>query len=869
MSYLIYQTSNYQISNLSKIFIKLLSFCVVICLLSSFAICETNISKSQHIYKSVPSTISITPYSWPLPSYTKARDLIYSGNSDTAVQFLKKEMCGLFPFGFSATNGYKIYFYYYKLLGDAYSNADEPVDAIDAYRSALAPVPYSTITNSPIPYAKCLYGLGKQFMKIDRLADADEVLSCALSLSSNNFLLSDLYLCRAIRAYNAADLKQMGINAEKSINTKPDYNWKAYHYAALSHYVNQDYINAAETWLAGVNAFISGIPIEHFVEYLDISQPYWKIFSDDDIKELYDLFQSIIIVNSHDSNNYNIISRIINEKIKLEEIFSDKFDGVEISKNIFNNNLSFDRELKEKNRWEQNNNPGIIFSNPILESNQYEHLINCALSAEKNNDYVNALKLYQKIFTNNDALSNSLICVEGYTPTFFAIIRFIDISEKKKETISRDTNRLRALSDNAVKMVMNNKTGEGINTAPEYFFNFLIAKAKLELNPEKQMETLRWARDIYPESLKTQYIDFIGEMNKKKVDNINDLKEFINALKSLPILKPKIQTWRQIEYHILKCVKYFKNVKPKELQDLITEVQFNGLEKSIFDINVGKENGESYANSKALNNPYKQLKIQCDNGNLTSKQNKKLFDFVRKYALTIPATRTHINLIKRSIEEIQYFKMFKRTNSVELTVLCDSSAWLNPKEIYLKLDYLSNAIKMNKTSENKLSNIWQATVIVPSDIQNVGFNFHKTSNSTADKTDWEYKLFIRDEGNGKMETTAFVPRDYTQEVNIECDLNNSDVYDNPYLIYANIGYSTTKADKVKMRDDGKSGDRIAGDSIYTYKIMLSPEILMTSYVFIYDDSDGRHQTINNKYKVKSDKRQITNTINNNLNNLKR
>ena len=180
-------------------------------------------------------------------------------------------------------------------------------------------------------------------------------------------------------------------------------------------------------------------------------------------------------------------------------------------------------------------------------------------------------------------------------------------------------------------------------------------------------------RDIYPESLKTKYIDFIGEINKKKVDNINDLKEFINTLKSLPTLKPKIQTWRQIEYLILKCAKYFKNVKPKNLQDLITEVQLNGLEKSIFDISVGEEDGEQYANSKAFNNPYKQLKTQRDNGSLTSEQNKKLFDFVRKYAFTIPATHTHINLINRSIEEIQYFKMFKRTNSVELTILCDSS----------------------------------------------------------------------------------------------------------------------------------------------------------------------------------------------------
>ncbi len=864
--------------NLSIIFTKQIFFFVVLCSLTLSVMAQNGIKKPQiknikhisttngGILESVPATNSITPFSWPLPSYIEAQNLFSSGNPERAIQLLQEEMSGIFPFGFSATNGYKIYFYYYKLLGDAYSKADKPVGAIDAYRLALAPVPYSTITNSPIPYAKCLYGLGKQFMEINRCGDAEDVMIGALNLSSNNFLLSDLYLCRAIRAYNAADIKQMEINAEKSINTKPDYNWKAYHYAALSHFANQDYVNAAETWLAGVNAFISGVPIEHFTEFLDISQPYWKIFDDNDIKELYDLFQSIIIVNSLSSNNCNVISRVINEKIKLEETFPEKFESEEISKKIFNNNFFIDDEFEEKNKWTRNENLAITFSTRLFKTNQYENLINSALIFEKNKNYNSALKLYERIFTSSDMRLNSDVRVENYTPVFFAIIKFVTIHEENKRTINRDRPMLRVLCEKAEKMIMKNQTENGIYTAPEYFYNFLLARVKLENELEKQIKTLHWARDIYPESSKTAYIDFIDELQQKQIKKIDDLKEIINGVDSLPLLKPRIYVYKQIEYMIQKCIKYFKKVKPKEIQDLIFEVQFNGLKKSIFDINVGEEDGVPYANSKAFNNPYKQLKIQYDNGRLTSEQNKKLFDFVRKNVLTIPATYKHINLIRKSLEEIQYFNIFKRTNDIELIILCNSSAWLNPNEIYLKLDYLPNAIKMIKINEQ--SNLWRTVVNVPAKIENISFNFYKTINPKLEKIDWNYKVLVRDEGDGKMEVSAFVPRDYTQELNIECDLNNSDVYDAPYLIYVNIGNSTTAADKVKMRDDGKNGDREAGDNIYSYKISILPEMLMTSYVFIYDDSEGKHQTVNNEYKVQSDKRQITNTIYKLLNNLK-
>ena len=255
-----------------------------------------------------------------------------------------------------------------------------------------------------------------------------------------------------------------------------------------------------------------------------------------------------------------------------------------------------------------------------------------------------------------------------------------------------------------------------------------------------------------------------------------------------------------------------------------------------------------------------------DDGLLNANQNRQLFNFVRSFAVTIPATYKYTKLIRESLEEINYFNMFKRTNNIELTILCDASSWKNPENVYVKFDFLQNTIKMKKI--NKQSNIWQVVVELPKEAQNISFNFYKTEDISNSKVDWKYKVFARDEGDGKMRVEATVPRDYTQELIIECDLNNSDIYSVPYLIYASIGYSNTQKDKIKMRDDGKEGDRQANDNIYTCRISIPPEILLTTYAFVYSDQSGQHKSVHNNYKITSNKRLSTNTVYKVLNNLK-
>ncbi len=160
---------------------------------------------------------STPKFSWPLNSYVKAEDFIESGEPEQAIQLLEKEMSGLFPFRFPATNGYEIYFYYYKLLGNAYSAADKPVEAIDAYRSALSPVHYFTITNSPISYAKGLYGLGKQFMKIGRLTDAETTFTYILKICKNKLVEAEIYYCKCLQQKELQRFKLVEEYSEDSL----------------------------------------------------------------------------------------------------------------------------------------------------------------------------------------------------------------------------------------------------------------------------------------------------------------------------------------------------------------------------------------------------------------------------------------------------------------------------------------------------------------------------------------------------------------------------------------------------------------------------------------------------------------------------
>ena len=71
-----------------------------------------------------------------------------------------------------------------------------------------------------------------------------------------------------------------------------------------------------------------------------------------------------------------------------------------------------------------------------------------------------------------------------------------------------------------------------------------------------------------------------------------------------------------------------------------------------------------------------------------------------------------------------------------------------------------------------------------------------------------------------------------------------------------------------MYYDGKGGDRQSNDNIYTCKILIPPEISLTTYTFLYGDQNGQHQSVYNSYKVISDKRLVTNIVYKILNNLK-
>jgi len=74
-------------------------------------------------------------YAWPLPSYKNAREMINAGQYSKAVFYINKTIDPPFPYGFEATNGFKIGFFYYKLLAEALDKNGRTWDNDVCFRS--------------------------------------------------------------------------------------------------------------------------------------------------------------------------------------------------------------------------------------------------------------------------------------------------------------------------------------------------------------------------------------------------------------------------------------------------------------------------------------------------------------------------------------------------------------------------------------------------------------------------------------------------------------------------------------------------------------------------------------------------------------
>ncbi|RLD60606.1 MAG: hypothetical protein DRI95_15280 [Bacteroidetes bacterium] len=837
------------------------------------------------ISKSVPATNSIASFSWPLPSYTEAQNLISSGNPEQAIQLLQEEMSELFPFGFSATNGYKIYFYYYKLLGDAYSKADKPVDAIDAYRLALAPVPYSTITNSPIPYAKCLYGLGKQFMILKRWADAEDILNSILNLVENKKVKSNIYLCKSERNLIVGNIDQMEKFAELSIIEAPNNNCQSYHLAAWSKFAKRMFPEAAEYWLDGLATFTYALPVNDVINYLDEALCYWKIFDEGNVKDFYNIIDSIILANTLTSNNAAAITRLLNEKAKIEVIYPDIFMANSIGNDIyiltnFVNNCYFYTDY-----WKAKSNVFFGLRNALLLTNKLEHKINIALLAEKEKRYSDARAIYKDVLYCTKSITNYDARVQGYNIMFYAANRLAKLNKMFHNSNNKTYQDSLNLCNFAVGLIISNKAGNGVNICMEEFFELLLCKGKLEYysdasGMEKAIDTYNWASSIFPESIYTKYIYYINKLANTKNKDLQNLKDQFNEIIELPMLRPTFRLWQSYKQSILYFAKESKKIEINNIAKLTAEIYLEGLESAVFDFNAPKFDS-CYAVFPLRE--YTALMELLNQGALNNKETLRLYNWLLKLVLTIPADENHSFYLSMVLNDLRKFSSIERENQIELTLICDATSWHNHNgnNVFVVFDFMDSYIKMEKMLEEDLddlifenkTNIYFVTVTIPNDVFRFKYNFFKEIERIPEKEKmkWLEGKFVKDNGNGKMIVKTYTDRDFNLTTVIQCDIQNENIKQ-LYVMGFPDQLGMGRNAKL-MYDDGTHGDKISSDNVFSYSVNLSPSNYFIIYAFLTNNFNKSYNKIYPnepiKYIIPLNQVELTNYLYYNFNSIKK
>jgi len=170
----------------------------------------------------------IQSFSWPDDSYIKACEMLKANKNKEAVDFLNKIMVPPFPFGFEPTpppyqstnslpkaeeekeaaclfynkypKRFKIGFYYYELLGQAYLYSNKPAEAFSTFFMSenYMPRKYKNAAESNL-VARHYCNLSKTCEKLNRYADAESYCNHALTLcSSNDEVYAEILITRAV-----------------------------------------------------------------------------------------------------------------------------------------------------------------------------------------------------------------------------------------------------------------------------------------------------------------------------------------------------------------------------------------------------------------------------------------------------------------------------------------------------------------------------------------------------------------------------------------------------------------------------------------------------------------------------------------------
>ncbi len=765
---------------------------------------------------------------FPNLTYQQAQELISNKKNTEAIRFIKKEILST-PFNSKTTNGYPIVFFYQKLLADAYSANNNPVDSINTYREALSYVPLNIITSSPVHYAKAMHGLAKQFMSLRRWADAEEILSCILYLVKNKKVLADIHWCRCNRASFINDMKTVMIEANKCIDIAPFYNSEVYHYAALSEYVLKSPSESIDTWLSCLNAFVYTLPTEEIPDFLNNALPYWKNISEEQVLTFYNTLESIITANPVNENNLKAISRILCERLKLEKLYPElcnEENAVALLKDaVLLNEFSSDEFIPLTN-------PACYLQPALIEINEYETLINHGLSAVQKSEYKSAKNYFKKVLENIELIKDSHIKINGYNLEYFVMSQIVQLPERNLS--NKQIKKLLRYCERAIKLVKKDKAGN-VSNYLEDFFALLFAKACSEgqLNKlEEMLETLHWANELFPESLRVKSLLLAKEIIiAQQQNNMQVIYATLEKLLALPSQNPYIYFWELQEKLLRMKSLTLTETQKKQNRDLIINNAFSGLEKAL--INFRKKSN----NLKVLPLFSTLLKYEKQ-GNLKKENYKHIYSWIQRIGVTIPAKLYCAPFIADTIKWHDYFSSVERDYPITLNIICNAKPWGNNDNVILWSDILKEPIFMTK--DENLKDIWFASLTIPENEFLVQYQFYKKIEDVPEthKPEDIRKVFLVDNEHKEMTIKETVNREKPVWIIAECDVKATKSFKNLYFIkFVNNSFKNQKS--FRMRDKGKRGDKCAKDKIYSCIFKVSPDIKSIKYTFAADSGNKK------------------------------
>jgi len=770
---------------------------------------------------------------WPTFEYLQSKEVLANENVLEAINFIKKQIKSPVIFNSKTTNGYPIVFFYQKLLADAYSANNNPVDSINTYREALSYVPLNIITSSPVPYAKVLRNLGLEFIKIGRFSDAQDIFLSAGTLAKSDYIDSDFHYAKCLQAATVYDFEKANEQADKCIELDPNYNIKSFHYAALFQFSQKNYTEAIDTWLLGLH----GMPLDKVEEYLDKVLQFWKNISEAQLFQYYETLTFLITCAT--SENHLALERVFAERVKLQKLYPDLFVEDSPQKLISEaDNFILYFKGSENNNWEARTNPFFSTNVEFLKTNKFETQINQTLFyiAEKikYGNVDKACKILDNLLLNETELTNQSTKIEGWNLHFKVnLLRALIESET---SFSSDKTRARGgkCMDTSEKLLHNSKAGLGC-LEDVFKLNLLkYKKAYKYKNLEKLPDIIFYLESLFENSLLMPKLKLMQKLSEDK--NITNFCNNYDIMLDIPVAYPEGIMWDNRSEILLGLIKEKSNdIKKYILIRKTINILFEGLEKSVIYSLPRSEISSSDRNS-INENPLFQKLINFEKTGFFEQQDyERLLTFLYKYGVCIPAKFFQTTSLKDIMMWRKRLEKSNRNYSLELNVICDASLWSSYNKVWFWSDILDSPIEMNITNDK---NIWTTNLTIPKNIRTIKFEFLKNNNDihNSPEKNKHRRIVVKDDGSGKMTINASVQRDFPVTIFMECDARKVSLTSNVFVAGSIDELGTWHKDKVKiMYDDGTTyRDKKAGDNIFTYSFVLASDKNKIEYLY----SDG-------------------------------